>query len=681
MDLQNRYRALDARLNGGKVNNRTLANAIRFLSIDAVNKANSGHPGAPMGMADIATVLWREFLKHNPKNPNWFNRDRFVLSNGHGSMLLYSLLHLTGYRLTIEDIKDFRQINSLTPGHPECDITDGVETTTGPLGQGLANGVGLALAEKNLAAEYNKSGNSLIDHNTYVFAGDGCLMEGVSHEACSLAGTMKLNKLIVFYDMNNISIDGNINGWFTEDIPSRFKSYGWNVIKNVNGHDFVSIRQAIKNAKNQNTKPTIICCKTVIGYGSPKYQGTSAAHGAPIGNDEAEVVRKRLGWKYRPFEIPKEIYSSWDASLKGKKYENQWTKKVQKYKKLYPKEYNELSRRIRNKIPTTALNSLNKFITKNHKPMATRKSSQVVMSEFGKHMPELIGGSADLKGSNLSYYDDMQAFSPNNPSGKYVYYGVREFGMSAISNGIYLHGAMRPFASTFLIFSEYAKNAIRMSALMKLPIIYVFTHDSIGLGEDGPTHQAVEQVSSLRLIPDLDVWRPADTQETAVAWKHALLSQERPSALALTRQTLDELPKSKIQNTNIDKGGYIVHGTSNNPDGIIIASGSEVSIALQAATELKNKDLDIRVISMPCQELYERQSSAYKNKCIPKNFDNILAVESGKGQSWYKYIGKEGSMITMESFGLSGTGSDVMKHFGFTVSNIKKQIQKLINRK
>jgi transketolase len=672
---------LGAQLNGGKVNNRTLANAIRFLSIDAVNKANSGHPGAPMGMADIATILWREFLKHNPKNPNWFNRDRFVLSNGHGSMLLYSLLHLTGYRLTIDDIKDFRQINSLTPGHPECDITDGVETTTGPLGQGLANGVGLALAEKNLAAEYNKSGNSVIDHNTYVFAGDGCLMEGVSHEACSLAGTMKLNKLIVFYDMNNISIDGNINGWFTEDIPSRFKSYGWNVIKNVNGHDFVSIRQAIKAAKNQNIKPTIICCKTVIGYGSPKYQGTCAAHGAPIGNDEAEVVRKRLGWKYKPFEIPKEIYTSWDASIKGKKYENQWNKKIQKYKKLYPKEYNELSRRIGKKIPTTAINSLNKLITTNHKAMATRKSSQVVMSAFGKYMPELIGGSADLKGSNLSYYDDMEAFSPNNPSGKYVYYGVREFGMSAISNGIYLHGAMRPFASTFLIFSEYAKNAIRMSALMKLPIIYVFTHDSIGLGEDGPTHQAVEQVSSLRLIPNLDVWRPADTQETAVAWKHALLSQERPSAFALTRQTLDELPKSKIQNININKGGYVVYGTSNTPDGIIIASGSEVSIALQAATELKNKDLDIRVISMPCQELYERQSSIYKNKCIPKNFDNILAVESGKGQSWYKYIGKEGSMITMESFGLSGTGSDVMRHFGFTVSNVKKQIQKLINRK
>ena len=615
---------LGAQLNGDKVNNRILANAIRFLSIDAVNKANSGHPGAPMGMADIATVLWREFLKHNPKNPKWFNRDRFVLSNGHGSMLLYSLLHLSGYKLSINDIKNFRQLNSLTPGHPECDITPGVETTTGPLGQGVANGVGMALAEKNLAAEYNKPSNTIIDHNTYVFAGDGCLMEGVSHEACSLAGTMKLNKLIVFYDMNSISIDGNVNGWFTEDIPSRFKSYGWNVVKNINGHDFVSIRQAIKNAKSQITKPTIICCKTVIGYGSPKYQGTSAAHGAPIGKDEAEVVRKRLGWKYKPFNIPKEIYTSWDGCTKGKKSEEQWNKKIQKYKKLYKKEYNELNRRIKNKLSAITINNLNKFILKTHKPMATRKSSQVVMSEFGKYMPELIGGSADLKGSNLSYYDDMKVFSPNDPSGKYVYYGVREFGMSAISNGIYLHGAMRPFASTFLIFSEYAKNAIRMSALMKLPIVYIFTHDSIGLGEDGPTHQAVEQISSLRLIPGLDVWRPADTQETAVAWKHALLSRERPSALALTRQTLKELPKSKAQNMNINKGGYVVFESSNKPDGIIIASGSEVSIALQAAMDLKDKDLDIRVISMPCQELYERQTAAYKNKCIPKNFDNFL---------------------------------------------------------
>ena len=661
------------------MNNRTLANAIRFLSIDAVNIANSGHPGAPMGMADIATILWREFLKHNPKNPNWFNRDRFVLSNGHGSMLLYSLLHLTGYNLSINDIKNFRQIESKTPGHPECDITDGVETTTGPLGQGIANGVGLALAEKNLAAEYNKSGNNLIDHNTYVFAGDGCLMEGISHEACSLAGTMKLNKLIVFYDMNSISIDGNVNGWFTENIPSRFKSYGWNVIKNVNGHDFTNIREAIKSAQCEKNRPTIICCKTVIGYGSPQFQGTSKVHGAPIGHEEADVVRKKLGWKYEPFEIPSDIYEKWNSLDKGIKLEKAWNKKLQQYKKIFKKEYQELNRRINKKVPSIVLKNLDRFINKNHKPMATRKSSQIVMSEFGKHMPELIGGSADLKGSNLSYYDDMDTFSNSNPSGKYIYYGVREFGMSAISNGIYLHGAMRPFASTFLIFSEYAKNAIRMSALMKLPIMYIFTHDSIGLGEDGPTHQAVEQVSSLRLVPDLDVWRPADTQETATAWKHAIISSHRPIALALSRQTLVEIPKTQTQKNNINKGGYIVYGKSKSPDCIVIATGSELSLAIEAAKQLESKNVYTRVISMPCQELFERQSLSYKNKCIPKNFDNILAVESGKGDTWYKYIGKKGSMITMETFGLSGTGNDVMKHFGFTVSNIKKQIQKLIN--
>ena len=661
------------------MNNRTLANAIRFLSIDAVNAANSGHPGAPMGMADIATVLWREFLKHNPKNPNWFNRDRFVLSNGHGSMLLYSLLHLTGYKLSINDIKNFRQIESKTPGHPECDITDGVETTTGPLGQGIANGVGLALAEKNLAAEYNKAGNNLIDHNTYVFAGDGCLMEGISHEACSLAGTMKLNKLIVFYDMNSISIDGNVDGWFTEDVPSRFKSYGWNVIKNINGHDFTNIRSAIKSARSEKHRPTIICCKTVIGYGSPKFQGTSKVHGAPIGKEEAEAVRKKLGWKYKPFQIPREIYDSWNNFKKGEKQEKVWNSKLQKYKKIYAKEYKELNRRINKKVPQTVLKNLDKLIKINHKPMATRKSSQIVMSQFGKYMPELIGGSADLKGSNLSYYDDMDTFSDTNPSGKYIYYGVREFGMSAISNGIYLHGAMRPFASTFLIFSEYAKNAIRMSALMKLPIMYIFTHDSIGLGEDGPTHQAVEQVSSLRLVPDLDVWRPADTHETAVAWKQAISSNHRPTALALSRQTLAEIPKTQSQKNNISKGGYIAYGNNKPPDGIIIATGSEVSLAIESAEELEPKNIHIRVISMPCQELFERQSNAYKNKCIPKNFDNILAVESGKGDTWYKYIGKKGSMITMESFGLSGTGEDVMKHFGFTTRNITKEIQKLIN--
>ena len=662
------------------MNNKILSNAIRFLSLDAVNAANSGHPGAPMGMADIATVLWREFLKHNPKNPNWFNRDRFVLSNGHGSMLLYSLLHLTGYKLSINDIKNFRQLHSRTPGHPECDITEGVETTTGPLGQGLANAVGMAIAEKNLAAEYNRSGHKIIDHYTYVFAGDGCLMEGISHEVSSLAGTLKLNKLIVFYDMNQISIDGDVNGWFTEDIPTRFESYGWNVIKNINGHDFSNIRNAIKTAKSETERPTLICCKTVIGYGSPKFQGTSKAHGAPLGTEEAHVVREKLNWPYAPFDIPKDIYQSWDATKKGKKLEESWALKINKYKKQFSKEFKELNRRIKRVNTHQSLAKLSEFMHKSHKPMATRKSSQVVMTEFGNLVPELIGGSADLKGSNLSYYDEMQAFSDENPSGKYIYYGVREFGMSAISNGIFLHGALRPFASTFLIFSEYAKNAIRMSALMKLPIIYIFTHDSIGLGEDGPTHQAVEQLSSLRLVPDLDVWRPADTQETAAGWIAALTSTERPLAFALSRQTLHEIPKTKSQIKNISKGGYVVHGNSGNPDAIVIATGSEVSLAVDAADQLKKKDLNIRVISMPCQELFLRQSNSYINKCIPDSFENILAIESGVGDSWHKFTGKKGATLTMDTFGLSGTGEDVMEHFGFTVKNIKKKIINLINK-
>lgn len=662
------------------MNNKVLSNAIRFLSLDAVNLANSGHPGAPMGMADIATVLWREFLKHNPKNPNWFNRDRFVLSNGHGSMLLYSLLHLTGYKLSIKDIKNFRQLHSLTPGHPECDITEGVETTTGPLGQGLANAVGMAIAEKNLAAEYNRNGHEIIDHYTYVFAGDGCLMEGISHEASSLAGTLKLNKLIVFYDMNQISIDGDVNGWFTEDIPKRFESYGWNVIRNINGHDFLNIRNGIKSAKSEKERPTLICCKTIIGYGSPKFQGTSKAHGAPLGTEEAKIVREKLNWPHAPFEIPKDIYQSWDATKKGKKLEELWTMKVSKYKKQFSKEFKELNRRIKRVITRASLTKLSEFMHKSHEPMATRKSSQVVMSEFGNLVPELIGGSADLKGSNLSYYDEMKAFSDENPSGKYIYYGVREFGMSAISNGIFLHGAMRPFASTFLIFSEYAKNAIRMSALMKLPIIYIFTHDSIGLGEDGPTHQAVEQLSSLRLVPDLDVWRPADTQETAAGWIAALTTSERPLAFALSRQTLHEIPKTKSQIKNISKGGYVVRGNSGDPDAIVIATGSEVSLAVDAADQLSKKDLNIRVISMPCQELFLRQSNSYINKCIPDSFENILAIESGVGDSWHKFTGKKGATLTMNTFGLSGTGEDVMEHFGFTVKNIKKKIINLINK-
>lgn len=679
MDQKSKYQVLDALSNGEAMNNRVLANAIRFLSIDAVNKANSGHPGAPLGMADIATVLWREFLKHNPSNPSWFNRDRFVLSNGHSSMLLYSLLHLSGYKLSISDLKKFRQINSLTPGHPECDITDGVETTTGPLGQGLANGVGMAIAEKNLAAEFNKPNMDIINHHTYVFAGDGCLMEGISHEACSLAGTMNLNKLIVFYDMNNISIDGNIKGWFTENIPMRFKSYGWNVINNINGHNFVEIRNSINKAHNSN-KPTIICCKTLIGYGSPKFQGTSKVHGAPIGFEEALEVRKKLNWKHKPFYIPKNIYTSWNAVKRGKKLNSSWLNKLQRYNKNYPNMYKDLMRRVKNKIPNHVINKIDKYKKSTHKPMATRKSSQCVMTEFGRFLPELIGGSADLKGSNLSYYDEMSEFSPSNPSGKYIYFGVREFAMAAIANGISLHGGLKSFVSTFLIFSEYAKNAIRMSALMHQPVIYIFSHDSIGLGEDGPTHQAVEQLSSLRLVPNLDVWRPADTQETAVAWKCAIMSSHTPTALALSRQTLPEIEKTSSQLNNIERGGYILFDNGKKPNAIIIATGSEVSIAVQAADELRKKKLNIRVISMPCQELFDRQAKTYKEKCIPSNFEKILVVESAKGDSWYKYIGKKGLKITMESFGLSGTGDDVMSHFGFTVKNIKNKIIKLIKK-
>ena len=660
------------------MNNRTLANAIRFLSIDAVNKANSGHPGAPLGMADIATVLWREFLNHSPTDPNWFNRDRFVLSNGHGSMLLYSLLHLSGYKLSLEDLKDFRQINSLTPGHPECDITEGVETTTGPLGQGLANGIGMAIAEKNLAAEFNKPGLKIIDHNTYVFVGDGCLMEGISHEACSLAGTLNLNKLIVFYDMNNISIDGDVKGWFTENIPMRFKSYGWNVINNVNGHNFVDIRKAIKKAQKENNKPTIVCCKTLIGYGSPNFQGTSKVHGAPIDTEEASIVRKKLKWDHKPFVIPKEIYSSWNCVERGKKLSKAWEVKLAKYKAKYPRESKDLIRRIKGKIPNSVISKLEKFSKVNHKAMATRKSSQLIMTEFGRYLPELVGGSADLKGSNLSYYDNKSTLSSSNPGGKYIYFGVREFAMSAIGNGLSLHGGIRPFVSTFLIFSEYAKNAIRMSALMRQSIIYIFSHDSIGLGEDGPTHQAVEQLASLRLVPNLDVWRPADTQETAVAWKHALLSKETPSALALSRQSLTELPKSNTQISNIEKGGYVLYDNGHNPDAIIISTGSEVELSVNAAEDLFLQNLNIRVVSMPCEELFNRQPNSYKEKCIPKDCESILVVEAAKGDSWYKYTGKKGAMITMQSFGLSGTGGDVMKHFGFTTNNIKKHILKLI---
>ena len=662
------------------MNKKEFANAIRFLSLDAVEEAKSGHPGAPMGMADIAYVLWKKFLQHNPKNPNWINRDRFVLSNGHGSMLLYSLLHLTGYDISIDDIKNFRQLNSITPGHPECDITPGVETTTGPLGQGLANAVGMAIAEKSLAAEFNTKSHNLIDHYTYVFSGDGCLMEGISHEVCSLAGTLGLNKLIVIYDMNNISIDGDTSIAFTENIKKRFDSYGWNVIDNINGHDYKSIEQSISRAKRERFKPTIICMKTKIGFGSPNKEGTSGVHGAPLGNAEVELTRDNLKWNYKPFEIPKYIYKEWSAIKSGSTLETKWNKSLRSYKKLHPKLYSELKRRLDNKLPPNLTKKIDTLISNNDKSMATRKSSQVVLENIGPLLPELIGGSADLKESNLVFWPESKPFSKKDPTGKYIHYGVREFGMCAINNGIYLHGGFRPYASTFLIFSEYAKNAIRMSALMHLPVINVFTHDSIGLGEDGPTHQAVEQLTSLRIIPGMSVWRPADVTETAMSWKSCLDKKDGPSSLVLTRQSLPELSRSKIQIGSIKKGGYILLDCNKPADVILISSGSEVHLCVDAADKLKKEGIGVRVVSIPCLEGFLSQSKSYRNSVIPENFNNIIAVEAGIGVCWDILIGRKGTKITMDSFGVSAPGDIAMKHFGFTTSNVIKQTKKLMKK-
>ena len=662
------------------MNKKDFANAVRFLSLDAVEKAKSGHPGAPMGMADIAYVLWKNFLQHNPKNPNWINRDRFVLSNGHGSMLLYSLLHLTGYDVSIDDIKNFRQLNSITPGHPECDITPGVETTTGPLGQGLANAVGMAIAEKSLAAEFNTKTHSLIDHYTYVFSGDGCLMEGISHEVCSLAGTLGLNKLILIYDMNSISIDGDTSIAFTENIKKRFDSYGWNVIDNINGHDYKSIEQSISRARRERSKPTIICMKTKIGFGSPNKEGTSGVHGAPLGNSEVELTRNNLKWSHKPFEIPKHIYKEWSAIKSGAILEAKWNKSFKSYKKLYPRLYRELQRRLDKKLPSSLSKKIDSLISNNNKSMATRKSSQVVLEHIGPLLPELIGGSADLKDSNLVFWPESKPFSKKDPSGKYLHYGVREFGMCAINNGIYLHGGFRPYASTFLIFSEYAKNAIRMSALMHLPVINVFTHDSIGLGEDGPTHQAIEQLTSLRIIPGMSVWRPADVTETAISWKSCLDKKDGPSSLVLTRQTLPELSRSKIQIESIKKGGYILKDCDKKIDVIFVSSGSEVQLCVNAAEKLKQDGLGARVISVPCLEEFLSQSKSYRNRIIPEGFDNIIAVEAGIGICWDILIGKKGAKITMDSFGVSAPGDIAMKHFGFTISNVIKQTKKLIKK-
>ena len=656
-----------------------LSNAIRFLSIDAVEKAKSGHPGAPMGMADIAYVLWKKFLKHNPCNPDWLNRDRFVLSNGHGSMLLYSLLHLTGYSVSINDLKNFRQLFSITPGHPECDITPGVETTTGPLGQGLANGVGMAIAEKSLAREFNKPDLKIIDHSTYVFAGDGCMMEGVSHESCSLAGTLGLNKLIVFYDMNKISIDGDTSLAYTEDIKKRFQSYDWNVIDNIDGHNFKSIEKSIRDAKKERTRPTLICMRTKIGYGSPNKEGTSSVHGAPLGPDETILTRQALNWPYKPFEIPKSIYKHWDCKLSGKKFELEWNNLLKNYRKSYPNLYRELMRRRKLNLSKRVSNTLTGLSSKHSKPLATRKCSQIALESIGKFLPELIGGSADLKESNLTFWSGSKAISKKDFSGKYIHYGVREFAMSAINNGISLHGCFKVYASTFLIFSEYAKNAIRMSSLMHLPVIYIFTHDSVGLGEDGPTHQSVEQLNSLRLIPNMNVWRPADLHETAIAWKSALEQDSLPTSIVLSRQGLPQIERSVNQNILVQRGGYIVHDSKKRAQAIIVSSGSELHICIDAAKKLKDENIHVRVVSMPCIELFLSQPKSYRQKVLPE-IDNIMAVEAGVGDCWDKFVGKLGAKVVMSSFGLSAPGGEVLKHFGFSQNNIIKQLKNLIKK-
>ena len=648
---------------------RTLANAIRFLSIDAVQAANSGHPGAPMGMADIAEVLWRGVLRHNPDNPQWANRDRFVLSNGHGSMLIYSLLHLTGYDVTIDDLKSFRQLHSRTPGHPEYGYTVGVETTTGPLGQGLANAIGMALAERTLAAQFNREQFPVVDHYTYCFAGDGCLMEGVSHEACSLAGTLGLGKLIVFYDDNGISIDGDVCGWFSDDTPARFESYGWQVIRGVDGHDATEVETALKTARQQTSRPTLICCRTVIGFGSPNLAGSEKTHGAPLGDAEIQATRQALGWGYGPFEIPEDTQSAWDAKEQGAKAQAEWDQLFASYQKEYPDLATEFERRIQGDLPEGALAALDDAIgkTQSESPkLATRKASQNAIEVVAKLLPETLGGSADLGHSNLTVWPDCEANSQHNPGGNYMHYGVREFGMCALMNGVALHGGFLPFGGTFLIFMEYARNAVRMAALMKQRVIYVFTHDSIGLGEDGPTHQPIEQLASLRSTPGLETWRPCDTTETFVAWKEAV-SYRGPTALALSRQGLTNQPRVSQQIADIARGGYVLKQETSALEMVLIATGSEVELAVAAADALGQ---GVRVVSMPSTSRFDQQDAAFRESVLPVSCSKRLAIEAGHPDGWYKYVGLNGSVIGMQSFGESGPGGEVMKHFGFTVENV-----------
>lgn len=661
------------------INQRKLANAIRVLSMDAVQQANSGHPGAPMGMADIAEVLWRKFLKHNPSNPNWANRDRFVLSNGHGSMLIYSLLHLTGYDVSIDDLKSFRQLHSKTPGHPEYGYTPGVETTTGPLGQGIANAVGFAIAEKTLAAQFNREGHNIIDHNTYAFLGDGCLMEGISHEVCSLAGTLGLGKLVFFYDDNNISIDGEVEGWFTDDTQKRFESYNWQVIK-VDGHDSEAIDAATRAALEETSKPTLVICKTVIGAGSPNKQGTESCHGAPLGDEEIALTRKELGWEKPAFEVDEEIYEAWDGKAKGDMLEKNWDADFAAYKKAYPELAAELERRLAGDLPAEFEAKTQAYIAECQEKgevVATRKASQNAINALQKMLPEFLGGSADLAGSNLTLFEGAKGIQ-TDADGNYIYYGVREFGMTAIANGIALHGGFIPYVATFLMFMEYARNAVRMSALMKQQVISVYTHDSIGLGEDGPTHQPIEQVASLRSTPNLNTWRPCDTVETATAWVESVKAGDKPSALILSRQGLPHQARDNSQVANIAKGGYVLSKEQGDLQAIIIATGSEVQLAMQAKAQLSDAGIGVRVVSMPCAEVFIAQDAAYREAVLPSDVYARVAVEAGIKDYWYKFVGLDGQVIGMDTFGESAPAADLFAEFGITTDAVVTAVKDLV---
>ena len=656
-----------------------LANAIRALSMDAVQKANSGHPGAPMGMADIAEVLWNKHLKFNPSNANWSDRDRFVLSNGHGSMLIYSLLHLTGFDLSIDELKNFRQLHSKTPGHPEYGYAEGVETTTGPLGQGIANAVGMAIAERTLAATFNKPGHSIVDHFTYVFMGDGCLMEGLSHESCAMAGTLGLGKLIAFWDDNDISIDGHIGDWMEKGVPGRFKSYNWHVITDVDGHDPEAINAAIVEAKAMNDRPTLICTRTVIGFGSPNLAGSHDCHGAPMGDDEIAKTREQLGWSFAPFEIPQEIYDGWDHHEEGAECEDNWNERFTAYNASYPKEAAEFKRRMSGKLPDNFAKKMDEYILKTQQDMpniASRKASQNAIEAMGPIVPELFGGSADLTGSNLTNWSGSVVVNANNADGNYISWGVREFGMAAMMNGMVLHGGLKVYGATFLMFMEYMRNALRMSAMMKIGTIFVYTHDSIGLGEDGPTHQAVEQIATMRVIPNFQTWRACDAIESAVSWKVAMQRLDAPTALIFSRQNLTPMERSNEQILDIEKGGYVLKDCGGSPDIILIASGSEVSLAVDSAKEMTNKK--IRVVSMPSTNAFDEQDQDYKDSVLIPGIKRV-AIEAGVAESWYKYVGIDGGIVAMSSYGESAPAGELFKHFGFTVENVVDTINKVLD--